>query len=89
MTGGSVIYLPASPSGGTWRNTIAITSFSVYSFLDMFGFVRGIYELLKILGYAFAAFFTKKFYFNFSILSNLRDNPMVNYENFDNKEWNY
>ena len=52
----------------------------------MFGFVGGIYELIKILGYAIAAFFTKNLFY-FSILSNIRDNSMVNYENSDNKEW--
>ena len=58
---------------------------TVYSFLDMFGFVGGIYELIKILGYAIAAFFTKNLFY-FSILSNLRGNLKKNKENSNNKE---
>ena len=58
---------------------------TVYSFLDMFGFVGGIYELIKILGYTIATFFTNNLLY-FSILSNLRGNPNKDKENSNNKE---
>ena len=58
---------------------------TVYSFLDLFGFVGGIYELLKILGQSIVTFFTSNLLY-FSILSNLRDSSKMNNDASDHKE---
>ena len=51
----------------------------------MFGFVGGIYELIKIFGYSIATFFTNNLLY-FSILLNLRGNLKNDKVNLNNKE---
>ena len=57
------IYITLDPQIDTYQR-------SVYSFLDMFGYIGGIFGLFKTFGYFVVNFFAQKEYYS-SILSNL------------------
>ena len=57
------IYITLDPQIDLYQRT-------VYSFLDMFGYIGGIFGLLKALGYFTVSFFIKRDYYS-SILSKL------------------
>ena len=57
------IYITLDPQIDEYQRT-------VYSFLDMFGFIGGIFELLSMAGYIVVNFFIKKSYYS-SIISKI------------------
>ena len=57
------VYINLDPQLDLYQRT-------VYSFLDMLGFIGGIFELLKIFGYLTVSYFIKRNYYS-SILSKL------------------
>ena len=50
------VYINLDPQVNQYQRT-------VYSFLDMFGFIGGIFELLKTFGYLLVCYFTKRAYY--------------------------